>query len=182
VYDSESPKTLMDIWTLPLSGDRKPTPFLQTKFSEGQGRLSPDSRWLAYVSNETGRNEVYVQPFPPAGGKWQISTGGGIQPQWRKDGKELYYLSLADQGLISITAVDVRSTAATFDVSVPKSLFAIRFASNASFSQPALSSTTILQSYAPSADGQRFFVLTPGNDRPLPPITVVMNWTAGLNK
>lgn len=180
VYDTDNPKTLMDIWVLPLAGERKAVPFLQSKFSEGQARLSPDSRWMAYVSNETGRNEIYVQPFPPAGGKWQVSTGGGSQPRWRQDGKELYYLSLQDQDLIGITAVDVRSTAATFDVSVPKVLFAMRFAANASFNQPALSSNTILQSYAPSADGQRFFVLTPGNDQPIAPITVVMNWTAGL--
>lgn len=182
VYDFESPKTLMDIWVMPLSGERKPVAYLQTAFAEGQGRLSSDSRWIAYASNETGRNEVYVQPFPAAAGKWQIPTGGGAQPRWRADGKELYYLSAQDQELIAINAVPVRASATTFDVGAPAVLFTTRLGQSASLNQGAVTANTILQSYAPSADGQRFFLLRPGVERPNPPVTVVVNWMAALNK
>ncbi len=81
VYMDILPKTKFDLWVLPLFGDRRPQPFAQREFNEKQGRLSPDGRWIAYASDETGRFEVYVQPFPASGGKWQITTGGGEQPQ-----------------------------------------------------------------------------------------------------
>ncbi len=79
------------IWVFPLEGERKPRPFLQTPFYDGGARFSPDGRWLAYVSDESGRFEIYVQPFPGPGGKWQISNGGGIEPVWAKNGRELFY-------------------------------------------------------------------------------------------
>ena len=78
VYDgADAPTTQSDIWVLPLTGDRKPFPFLMTPAREGQGTLSPDGKWMAYTSNESGRYDIYVQPFPPTGGKWLVSTGGG---------------------------------------------------------------------------------------------------------
>src|SRR5450755_695915 len=88
------PKTKGDIWVLPLFGDRKPFPYLQTDFSENDGKLSPNGQWLAYFSDETGRFEVYVQTFPTPGGKWQVSTNGGALPVWSRDGKELFFSGL----------------------------------------------------------------------------------------
>src|SRR5262249_36630314 len=81
LYDNADPKTLYDMWVLPLMGDRKPQPFLQTPFNEQGGRFSPDGKWIAYISDESGRSEVYVQSFPPTGAKWQISTNGGFIPR-----------------------------------------------------------------------------------------------------
>ena len=76
-----------------MTGERKPFPVLQTRFDEIQGEFSPDGRWLAYASNESGRYEIYVQTFPVTGGKWQISVAGGLQPRWRRDGQELFYVA-----------------------------------------------------------------------------------------
>src|SRR4029453_15396759 len=109
LYTEVSPKTDNDIWILPLFGDQKATPYLQNKFSEAQARFSPDGRWVAYTSNESGSFEVYVQSFPPSGGKWQISTNGGSQPQWRHDGKELFFLGLDRK----LTAVEVNGGEST---------------------------------------------------------------------
>ena len=82
-----NPTTGYDIWVLRL-GDRKAQPFLRTPFNEGAPRFSPDGRWLAYVSDESGRYEIYVQPYPGPGGKWQISTEGGTEPLWNRNGRE----------------------------------------------------------------------------------------------
>jgi Tol biopolymer transport system component len=90
LYGLLSSKGATDLWLLPLFGDQKPTPFIQTEFNESQGRFSPDGRWVAYISNESGPFQIYVQSFPSSGGKWQVSTNGGAQPQWRRDGKELF--------------------------------------------------------------------------------------------
>ena len=85
------PKTGGDIWLLPVTGDRRPVPFIQTSFAEHHARISPDGRWMAYVSNESGRDEVYVTRFPRASGKWPVSSDGGNWPVWRRDGRELFY-------------------------------------------------------------------------------------------
>ena len=92
VYVDRSDATGRDLWVLPMFGARKPVPFLQTPFNETQAQLFSDGRWLAYMSDETGRFEIYVRPFPSSGGKWLVSTEGGCQPRWRADGKELFYL------------------------------------------------------------------------------------------
>ena len=107
VYENADPKTQTDLWILPLFGGRKPLPFLITEFSEAQGQLSPNGRWMAYTSNESGKNEIYVQPFPPSspGPKWTISPRGGRQPHWRRDGKELFYLEGTDSTSVSVMAV-----------------------------------------------------------------------------
>src|SRR4029079_16386971 len=80
-----------DVWVLPLSGDRKPIPFLTTPANENRARFSPDGHWIAYTSDESGNSCVYVQRFPASGGKWQVSEGAGVEPHWRGDGRELYY-------------------------------------------------------------------------------------------
>ncbi|HEV8231744.1 MAG TPA: hypothetical protein VGQ75_05310, partial [Thermoanaerobaculia bacterium] len=168
VFHSPGPKTGWDVWVLPMTGDHKPMAFAQTEFSEVQGQLSPDGRWMAYASDESGRMEVYVQPFPASGGKWQVSTSGGSQPRWRRDGKELFYVS-ADKRLM---AVEVKADA-TFEAGVAKALFGTRFL-------PA--AAPHLMSYAVAGDGQRFLVTRLVEEEPAIPITVVLNWTAGLKK
>jgi serine/threonine protein kinase len=168
VFHSPGPKTGWDVWVVPMTGDRKAMTFAQTEFSEVQGQLSPDVRWMAYASDESGRMEVYVQPFPASGGKWQVSTGGGSQPRWRRDGKELFYIS-ADKRLM---AVEVK-TDATFEAGVAKALFGTRF---------LLAAAPHLISYAVAGDGQRFLVTRLVEEEPAIPITVVLNWTSGLKK
>ena len=93
-----------DIWALPLFGDRKPFPVVQTEFTESLGTFSPDGRWIAYTTNETGQPNVYVQPFLRAGGKYRISPNGGRNPHWRADGKELFYL--AADGAMTVVPID----------------------------------------------------------------------------
>jgi Tol biopolymer transport system component len=155
-----------DIWILPLFGDGKPYSLLQTPFSEYQGHFAPDGKWFAYTSNESGRSEVYVQSFPLSGGKWQVSTGGGAQPHWRRDGKELFYIA-PDRKLM---AVDVK-IAATFETSAPKTLF-----------QTQVVRYEAPNRYLVTGDGQRFLVNSPVEEVSQTPITVVLNWTAGLKK
>ena len=151
-----------DIWILPLAGDRKPFPFLRTPFDEGPALFSPDGRWIAYNSDETGRNEIYVAPFPGPGGKWQVSSDGGSNPRWRRDGTELFYVS-PDQ---KVMAVGVRAGPG-FKSAAPVPLFAARFLNHLY--------------YDVSADGQRFLVETEVPEEPTP-LTLVVNWTAGLER
>ncbi|MGQ0732131.1 MAG: hypothetical protein ACT4QD_00595 [Acidobacteriota bacterium] len=101
LYSAFNSTTHLDLWLLPMSGDRKPRPLLQTGFSEQQGQISPDGRWLAYSSNQSGHEEVYVRSFPDLAGPWQISTNGGGDPRWRRDGTELYYVA-EDRQLMSV--------------------------------------------------------------------------------
>ncbi|HYT31056.1 MAG TPA: hypothetical protein VEO37_00560, partial [Thermoanaerobaculia bacterium] len=164
-YENQDPKTGSDLWVLPLFADRKPIPFLQTEFNEGQGQFSPDGRWLAYFSDESGRREIYVQAFPASGGKWQISTTGGMFPRWRRDGKELFYIA-ADRKLM---AVEVQ-TDPTLQADRPRALFETHV-----FGAPVIP-------YTVSADGQRFLFNTPTEEAFSSPITVVVNWTAELKK
>ncbi len=156
----------MGIWILPLFGDGKAYPFQQSPFYEYQGHFAPDGKSLAYISNESGRSEVYLQSFPPSGGKWQVSTGGGAQPHWRRDGKELYYVA-PDRKLM---AVEVKS-GSTFETSAPKVLF-----------QTQVDRYEAQNRYVVTGDGQRFLVNCPVEEVSQTPITVVLNWTSGLKK
>ncbi|HEX8294012.1 MAG TPA: protein kinase [Pyrinomonadaceae bacterium] len=166
LYQAVSRQSL-DLWVLPLFGERRPEPFLRTDFQEVSGRFSPDGRFVAYVSNESGRFEVYVQSFPASGGKWQVSNGGGAAPRWRRDGRELFYLS-ADRKLM---AVEVGGSADTFEAGVPAALFETRVAS-----------ITGAPLYDVSADGRRFLVNVPVEENAPAPVTVVLNWTADLKR
>jgi len=166
-----------DVWLLPLSGDRKPVPFLQTPFFENWARFSPDGRWIAYQSNASGRHEVYVQPFREGSGAgsagiWQVSTNGGIDPQWRRDGKELFYMA-PDRTLM---AVDVKA-GATFETGSPRPLFVVRAVASS-----IVSSMSTPSYYAATADGQRFLVNTPVEEAAAVPMQVMLNWAAGLKK
>src|SRR5215510_6623405 len=102
-----------------MSGDRTARPFLQTEFNEAGGRLSPNGLWMAYSSDESGRTEVYVRSFPESARKRQISSNGGSAPQWRRDGRELFYVA-ADETLM---AAQVQTHSSIFDASTPQSLF-----------------------------------------------------------
>jgi Tol biopolymer transport system component len=160
-----APKTGSDLWLLPLFGDRKPFPFLQTQFSEGPARFSPNGRWIAYGSSESGRFEVFVVPFPGPGGKWQISVAGGILPRWRRDGKELYYLAPDNK----LMAAAVNGEGSAFEVGAVRSLFDTRPGGPPRFV------------YDVSPDGQRFLVNTLVEEAAAP-ITLVVNWPALLKK
>src|SRR5262249_2478072 len=123
IYTQSSPQTGSDLWVLPLEGNpdaRKPRVFLQTPFTEAAPQLSPDGRWVAYVSNESGRPEIYVRPFPGPGGKWQISTEGGQSPAWSPKGNELFYRT--GRSNENLMAVDIQ-TQPTFSAGKPRLLF-----------------------------------------------------------
>jgi eukaryotic-like serine/threonine-protein kinase len=154
-----------DIWTLSVA-DRKATPFLATPFQEGSPQFSPDGRWLAYGSTESGTPEVFVQTFPASGGKWQISTAGGFYPRWRRDGKELYYV--APDG--ELMAVEV-APGSGFAAGKPKPLFRTR-----------IKVFDIGFQYDVSPDGSRFLINTLDENAATSSITVVQNWTAELRK
>jgi Tol biopolymer transport system component len=166
LYTVVHPKTKSDIWVLPLEGDRKPVPYLSTEFDEREARFSPDSHWVAYTSDESGQDEVYVRSFSmnsagtaaEAGGKWPISNGFGVDPRWRGDGRELYYQSREGR------------------------LMAVEIATNPAFRAGNPQPLGVLGSFVwdSAADGRRFLVLaTRGGPQPF---TVVLNWQAGLKK
>jgi Tol biopolymer transport system component len=150
---------------LPLAGERKPRPLFPSSFTQVPAEISPDGRWLAYVSDETGRREVYVTSFPDAAGRWLVSTGLGDSPRWRPDGKELFYTS-GDRFM----AVDVDPNKPTFDSGAPHYLFDVRLPAT------AIGTGT---TYAVARDGQRFLFnrWAPGE---LTPISVFVNWPSTL--
>jgi len=166
LYGSAGGATGNDLFVLPLSGDRKPVPYLATRFGETFGQSSPDGRWVAYASNESGRQEIYVAPFPGPGGKWQISTGGGNWPRWRRDGAEIFYQ--APDNSLMVAAVNGKGT--SFEVGAVKPLFETRAVTGLRFP------------YDVSADGQRFLINTLPEQATSAPITLVLNWTAGLRQ
>ena len=173
VYEERDPKTKSDLWVLPLDGDRKPRPFLQTEFSEVHGQLSPDGRWMAYTSDESGRPEVYVRPFPSGSGKWKVSTAGGHQPRWRRDGKNLYYLGL-DRKLMEVPVKPVSGARPGFEVGAPEALFETRV--------PPAPPLVASSFYDVTADGKRFLINTSGGENAEAPLFVVAGWQAGLKK
>jgi serine/threonine protein kinase/Tol biopolymer transport system component len=172
-----NPTTGYDIWVLQM-GDpsvgagqvRKAQPFLRTPFNEGASRFSPDGRWLAYVSDESGRYEIYVQPYPGPGGKWQISTEGGTEPVWNQNGRELFYRSGDKMMAAEIT------TQPRFFAGKPKVLFAGQY-------QPS-PNPVANPNYDVSPDGQRFLMLKPSESAEAAPtqINVVLNWFEELKR
>jgi Tol biopolymer transport system component len=174
VYWVNDPNTQYDLWLVSLSGDRKTVPLLHTPFSESHGQVSPDGKWLAYYSNETGQTEVHVRPFPAGAGNWQVSTSGGVFPRWRGDGRELYYMERASSG--QLMAVDVKSSGSAFEAGTPKELFYSGYIN--------LTHVANYHTYAVSADGQHFLIPRLPNDSEATaaPIAVVLNWAAALKK
>jgi dipeptidyl aminopeptidase/acylaminoacyl peptidase len=162
-----TPGRRSEIWLQPMFGDGAPRSYLDTSFNVLQAQVSPDGRWLAYASNESGRNEVYVRPFPDGDDKWQVSTGGGIEPEWRSDGKELFFLA-ANQDLMALAI----KSGTIADAVRPARLFRTELSSGS-----VISAYTRNQ-YVVTSDGQRFLINQ--GAAPPPPITVVVNWTAAL--
>ena len=169
LYFSAEQKTGFDIWALAIDGDRKPFPIVQTNFDERLAQFSPDGNWIAYESNESGRFEIYVRPFAgsqsKAGSKLPISTNGGSQVRWRRDGKELFYIAL-DGRLMSVP-IHFASNSKALEPGVPVPLFAARL--NASQVFPRCE-------YVVSQDGQRFLINV--EETSTAPITVILNWKA----
>jgi Tol biopolymer transport system component len=157
----QAPKTALDLWILPLTGERKPIVYLQTPFSESDAHFFPDAgrapNWMAYQSNESGRNQIYVQAIPASGAKYQISTEGGSVPRWRRDGREIFFIA-PDQTLVAVPI----SAGAGLQIGKAQTLF-----TNAG-----------MDSFAPSNDGERFLINVPaaGERVVTPGITVVTNW------
>jgi Tol biopolymer transport system component len=154
-----------DIKSIAMDGTATPVDYIVTDASEHSARFSPDGRFVVYVSGESGANEVYVQTFPASGGKWQISNGGGTQPDWRGDGKELFFVGPDD----TLYAVPV-SIGATFEPGIPKALFKRTFER----------SGILRNRWSASADGQRFVVNAARETSHAAPFSVVMNWPATL--
>jgi Tol biopolymer transport system component len=171
IYSQLNPKTNVDLYVLSLSGEKKSTSWLQTNFIEAQARFSPNGRWIAYLSNETGQFEVYVESFPATGTKLPISIGGGSQPQWRADGRELYYYT-PDRKLM---AVEVNGDGPTFKVGQAQPLFEIRVAAvDQSFPGNGY--------YTVTHDGKRFLVSSLPDTPERQQINVVVNWMADFKK
>ena len=175
VYWEQDPKTKSDLWVLPMEGpqkERKPVPFLQTEFKELFGQLSPDSHWMAYTSDQSGRFEVYVRPYPRAEGQWTISVAGGEQPRWRGDSKELFFWA-ADGKMMAVPVKAAAGPTPTFDAGAPVTLFdAHRTPGGGRFG------------YDVTGDGKRFLIVTTSSPvpPPSPPLNVVVNWNAALKK
>jgi len=176
VYYIGTPKTLTDLWAYSVRGDRKPIPIAQTEFTENHAQVSPDGKWIAFNSDESGTYQIYVKPFPAGAGKWQASTNGGIYPRWRRDGKELFYMEAPDGA--RVMSVDVNVAGNTTEFSEPRSLFDSGYYNS---NHPANFLT-----YDVSPDGQRFLIARPRNLLTDPvektPITIVTHWVSGLKK
>ena len=170
IFSEIDPKTKFNLWVLRLGEQKKAFPFLVTDGNESNARFSPDGKWIAYASDESGQPEVYVQPFlAEKGGKWQVSTNGGYYPKWSKDGKELFYLSQDNQ----IMSSEVK-LGSTFEATAPRPLFAIH-----PYAIPRIARA--VDTFEPAPDGRRFAVhsaLTSSS----PVITVVLNWPLLLNQ
>jgi Tol biopolymer transport system component len=167
LYRDADPKSGFDIWTLPLDGDRKPFPLVQTTSEERDAQFSPDGKWIAYGSNESGRFEIYVQPFPGPGTKSIISTSGGGQARWRRDGRELFYIAL--DGRLTAVPIQLDANAQTVEAGEPVPLFPARIGS-------AVPSVDRHQ-YIASGDGQKFLLNTLMDDSSSP-IVIILNWKA----
>ena len=173
IYSVADRKTGRDLWLLSIAGDRKAVPLLNSPFNEAHPQISPDGKWIAYVSDRSGWNEIYVKSFPAGDSTWPVSVGGGVWPRWRRDGKEIFYLNPP-----RLMAVGATATGSTFESGVPHELF------DSGVTLPP--HVTTLNLYAVSPDGQRFLfpIPAPNNTGGIASssITVVLNWPAALKK
>ena len=167
LFDHQDKSGKMSVWGLPLTGDRKPYAFVETQFNAQMAIFSPDGRWVAYVSNDSGNDQVYVAPFPGPGGRVQVTMGGGSQPRWRQNGRELFFL-LPDR---KIAAAEITESAEGLRVGAVRTLFALSLMGGA----PGYI-------YDVTADGQRFITAQDVWHTSTIPITIVTNWSAELNK
>ncbi|HXZ27364.1 MAG TPA: hypothetical protein VEG08_05120, partial [Terriglobales bacterium] len=164
-YAQDESKQQVQTWILPMEGERKPFAFLQGPYPTFGAVFSPDGRWLAYQSLESGQFEVYVTRFPGPVGKWQISSSGGLSPRWRRDGKELYFITPTRD----LVAVPVNGSGASLQIGSPQRLFTTAGVSNPDFA------------YDVTADGQRFLINSLDEDASQP-ISLLVNWRAGMKK
>ena len=162
-------KTKSDIWVLPMTGDRKPFPLVMTEFSEINATFSPDMKWVAYQSNESGRDEVYVRPFPGPGAKWQVSTNGGSIPRWKKNGKEIFY-----QAGGKITVAEVNGSGSNFQVGAVREYFDPSNVGGINVGNGTLKDM--------SADGQSILLTISRGTLATAPLTLVVNWTGEFRK
>jgi Tol biopolymer transport system component len=158
--------TQSDLWYVSATVEGEPRPFLKTKAKETCGQFSPDGKWVAYGSDESGADEIYIQAFP-SGGKWQVSRDRGVQPRWRGDGKELFFHSSDTD---AVMAVDIRAGAA-IEPGIPRKLF-----------DAVLGSGLGGINYAVTANGQKFIVTTETRASVAEPITTILNWTSRIKK
>jgi Tol biopolymer transport system component len=190
LYSTQGPKTGSDLWALPLTGDRpspgsgrpesvegrKPFAVLQSSFDEIEGQFSPDGRWLAYASNESGRYEIYIRTFPDAGVKRQVSVAGGVQPRWKRDGHELFYVA-PDTRLMAVP-IRLAPDPHTLEAGAPVALFPTRLATGGNVVGTGFLARP---QYAVAPDG-RFLMNVAADEAVTSPITIVQNWTAALKK
>jgi serine/threonine protein kinase/Tol biopolymer transport system component len=169
IYHQVTAANGYDLGFLETNGSKQGSSFHSSRFNEAQARFSPNGRWVAYTSDESGRFEVNVRPFPSATGQSPISSRGGTQPEWRRDGKELFYVSAAGE----LMAVDVVTEGPTFTAGVPRKLFDVEIAEH---------SAPYPSDYAVSRDGQRFLVNTVVDQPVTPTLTVILNWAAALQR
>jgi serine/threonine protein kinase len=176
LFTSVNPKTKSDVWVLLLDGNRKPIPVLRTEFNETHAYFSPDARWMAYISDESGKNEAYVRRFvspanaesPTGEGKWLVSSNGAETVRWRRDGKELFY-EAPDGTIMTADVTSNPSLQSTFQAGTPQPLFQTYGVEGGRY-------------WDPSADGQRFLVSALGGRTGQTPFTVVLNWQVALKK
>jgi serine/threonine protein kinase len=178
VYTEFDPKTKWDLWVLPTEGgaaDRKPVAFLRSESNELFGQLSPDSHWMAFTSDKSGRREVYVRPFRAGEGEWLISGAGGQAPRWRADGKELFF-EAANGKMMAVPVTARAGATASFELGAPMSLFDAHIVHSTSF--------TDVFEYDVTADGKRFLINTTSRQGVVSgqALTVVVNWLAGAKK
>ena len=171
LYGTLFPKTGIDMWGLPMAGDPKPWPFLNTTFNESWGAFSPDGHWVAYASDESGRAEIYVRPFPGPGGQWQVSTAGGKDPRWRPDGTALYYIA-PDSRLM---AAPIASSGTALQPGLPTALFQARIVGGGT------QNISLRQQYDVAPDG-RFLINVNADESTAAPITVITNWNPDAKK
>jgi len=174
----ERPRTAGDLVVLALDGTRRATPLIQTTFNEQNGEISPDGRWLAYESDQSGQEEIYVRPFPAVdAGRWQVSTGGGSEPLWARGGPELFYRG--PDGTLLGVAVAVEG-GADFRAGRPATLVEGRYYAGGS------RGATTGRTYDVSPDGQRFLMVKEGGESDLtaapPSIVVVQHWVEELKR
>jgi serine/threonine protein kinase len=167
LFDRQDKSGKMSVWVFPLIGDQKPYVFVETQFDSQMAMFSPDGHWVAYVSNDSGKAEVYVVPFPGPGPRVQISAGGGSEPRWRRDGRELFYLSLATE----MMAADVSAVPGEFRVGTVRTLFGLSGLGGVPGNL-----------YDVTADGQKFIAVQDLEHTSTVPLTIVTNWPAQIQK
>jgi serine/threonine protein kinase/dipeptidyl aminopeptidase/acylaminoacyl peptidase len=160
---------LMDVWALPVDGERTPVWVKKSGPLGDRVQLSPNGRWLAYASAESGTDQVYVEPFPTGAGKWRISPRGGVEPRWRRDGRELFYIA-ADQRMMAVSV----TPDGPFQAGAPASLFQTR--------TYATTRAIVRRQYVVTADGQRFLINQPAMKPAESRITVEINWPVALRR